>query len=106
MAAHAETGEAWWLPEIHRLRGDLHLKADSGQESEAESAYSSALDISRGQEAKSLELRAAHSLAQLWHGQGKSAEARDLLAPVYGWFTEGFGTTDLKNAKALLDELG
>ena len=105
MATHAETGEAWWLPEIHRLRGDLHLATDSGRESEAESAYSSALDISRGQETKSLELRAAHSMAQLWHGQGKSAEARDLLAPVYGWFTEGFGTTDLKNAKALLAEL-
>ena len=64
-----------------------------------------ALDISRRQAAKSYELRAVTSLARLWQSQGKSAEARDLLAPVYNWFTEGFDTADLKDAKALLDEL-
>ena len=65
-----------------------------------------ALDVARGQQAKSLELRAAMSLAQLWQQQGQQAEARALLAPVYGWFTEGFDTKDLKDAKALLEELG
>ena len=87
------------------MRGDLFLGVDPRQELEAESAYSSALEISREQEAKSLELRAAHSLARLWHGQGKTKQAREMLAPVYDWFTEGFDTNDLKNAKALLDEL-
>ena len=106
METHAETVEAWWLPETHRVRGDLFLAADRPSESEAEAAYSSALEIARDQEAKSLELRTAHNLARLWHGQGKSGKARDLLAPIYDWFTEGFDTVDLKEAKALLDELG
>ncbi len=64
-----------------------------------------ALEVARSQSAKTLELRAASDLARLWHDQGRSEEARDLLAPVYSWFTEGFDTTDLKEAKALLDEL-
>ncbi|MDP6588613.1 MAG: AAA family ATPase [Alphaproteobacteria bacterium] len=106
MATHAETGEAWWLPEVHRVRGDLFLQAHPSQDLKAESAYLNALEVARKQEAKSLELRAAHSLARLWYGQGKSKQAHDLLAPVYCWFTEGFDTVDLKDAKALLEELG
>ncbi len=71
-----------------------------------EACFQTALDIARRQQAKSLELRAATSLARLWQSQGKRQEAYDLLAPVYGWFTEGFDTADLKEARALLDELG
>jgi predicted ATPase len=73
---------------------------------EAEESFHQALDLARHQEAKSLELRAAMSLARLWQPQGKQAEARELLAPIYGWFTEGFDTADLQEAKALLEELG
>jgi predicted ATPase len=73
--------------------------------SEVENSFVRALDVARRQQAKSLELRAAASLARLWGEQGRRGEARDLLAPVYGWFTEGFDTPDLKDAKALLDEL-
>ena len=72
---------------------------------EAEKAFSRALDTARHQEAKSLELRAAISLARLWQAQGKTAVAHDLLAPIYGWLTEGFDALDLKDAKALVDEL-
>jgi predicted ATPase len=71
----------------------------------AEASFRQALDVARRQEARSLELRAATSLARLWRGQGKVEAARDLLAPIYGWFTEGFDTADLKDAKALLEEL-
>ena len=74
-------------------------------QAEAEVWLRRALDVARRQQAKSLELRAAMSLARLWQSQGKRAEAHELLAPVYGWFTEGFGTADLKEAKALLDEM-
>jgi predicted ATPase len=79
--------------------------AETGDDGEAASWFRQAIDTSRSQHAKSLELRAASSLARLWRGQGNRAEARDLLAPVYGWFTEGFDTADLKDAKALLDAL-
>ena len=72
---------------------------------EAEACFQQALDIARRQQAKSLELRAAMSLARLWQGQGKHAEARQLLAPIYGWFTEGFDTADLREAKGLLEAL-
>jgi predicted ATPase len=75
------------------------------QQKEAEACFQQALEIARRQQAKSLELRAATSLSRLWQQQGKRAEARELLAPVYGWFTEGFDTADLQEAKALLDEL-
>jgi predicted ATPase len=81
-----------------------HLKAWLDV-SEVENSFVRALDVARRQQAKSLELRAAASLARLWGEQGRRGEARDLLAPVYGWFTEGFDTPDLKDAKALLDEL-
>ena len=73
---------------------------------EAEVCFHNALDVARHQQAKSLELRAATSLARLWQQQGKRAEARELLTPIYNWFTEGFDTPDLKDAKALLAELG
>jgi predicted ATPase len=98
-----ETGERYVEAEIRRLEGNL-LLAENGW-AEAEACYVKALEVARAQEARSLELRAATSLARLWGERGRSAEARDLLAPVYGWFTEGFDTADLKEAKALLDEL-
>jgi predicted ATPase len=89
--------------ELHRLRGDL-LKA-TGDQAAAEQSYYQALVVARRQSAKLFELRAATSLAQLWRDQGKRAKARDLLAPIYGWFTEGFDTPVLQDAKALLDQL-
>jgi predicted ATPase len=97
--------ERWWEAEVCRLRGVVLLKQPGTPPAEAEACFQQALDVARRQEAKSLELRAAMSLARLWQQQCKRAAARDLLAPVYGWFTEGFDTQDLKEAKALLDEL-
>jgi class 3 adenylate cyclase/predicted ATPase len=99
-----ETGEVFFDAEIHRLKGELMLAGDEG-EAPAETSLMEALRTARAQDAKSLELRASMSLARLWRDQGKRTEARDLLAPVYGWFTEGFGTADLISAKKLLDEL-
>jgi predicted ATPase len=96
-----ETGERYVEAEIDRLRGDP-LLAENGS---AEASYLKALEVSRRQEAKSWELRAATSLARLWGEQGRRAEARELLAPIYGWFTEGFDTPDLVEAKGLLDAL-
>jgi predicted ATPase len=84
----------------------LLLALPGEQDAEAEACFRRALDVARHQQAKSLELRAAMSLARLWQQQGKQAEARALLAPVYGWFTEGFDTADLQEAKTLLEELG
>jgi predicted ATPase len=99
-----QLGQPFTDVELRRLEGDLIL-ATGGAPEEAAARYQQALDISRTQDAKSLELRAATSLARLWRDQGKRAEARDLLAPLYAWFAEGFDTGDLKDAKALLDEL-
>ena len=106
LALVASTNERFYEAEIYRLKGELLLK-DSGSNTgaEAESCFRQALDIARVQSAKSWELRAATSLARLWRDQGQRTEAHDLLAPVYGWFTEGFDTADLKDAKALLDAL-
>jgi predicted ATPase len=98
-----ETGERYVEAEIHRLEGNL-LLAENGV-AKAEACYVKALEVARAQEARSLELRASCDLARLWAGQGRRSEARDLLAPVYGWFTEGLDTADLKEAKALLDTL-
>ena len=98
--------ERYWEAEVHRLRGVLLLRQPETPQAEAEAWLQRALDVARRQEAKSLELRAAMSLSRLWQQQGKRAEARALLAPIYGWFTEGFDTADLQEAKALLDELG
>jgi predicted ATPase len=97
------TGERWLEAELNRQTGQLLLR--QGHFEAAEELYRKALSVAREQEAKMWELRAAASLAQLWRDQGRRAEARDLLAPVYGWFTEGFDTHDLKEAKALLDQL-
>jgi predicted ATPase len=97
------SGERWWQAELHRLKGRLLVAC--GQPDECESCFQSAIEISRGQRARTLELRAATSLARLWSDQGRKVEARDLLAPVYGSFTEGFDTLDLKEAKILLDAL-
>jgi predicted ATPase len=91
--------------EIARLRGVLLLRQPGTPQTEAETCFRQALDIARRQEAKSLELRAATSLARLWQQQGKRAGAYELLAPIYGWFTEGFDTADLQEAKALLEAL-
>ena len=103
LAAAEVSGEHWWLAELHRLSGQL-LGA-RGQHDESEASFRCAIDVSRTQRAKTLELRAATSLARLWSERGKRGQARELLAPVYGWFTEGFETLDLKEAKKLLDEL-
>ena len=99
------TGEHWWQAEVHRLTGALLLHQAVPDAAQAETCFHQALDIARQQHATSLELRAATSLARLWQSQGKGQDATDLLAPVYGWFTEGFDTADLKDAKRLLDEL-
>jgi predicted ATPase len=99
-----KTGERWLEAELNRHKGQLLLR--QGHFEAAGELYRKALSIAQAQEAKLWELRAAVSLARLHRDQGRSAEARDLLAPVYGWFTEGFGTPDLKEAKALLDEVG
>jgi len=124
-----KTGERWYEAELYRLKGELTLQLgtrDWGLVSslqsppqasslkplvseerlrEAEEYFRKAIDIAQKQQAKSLELRTVMSLARLWQSQDKPSEARDLLAPVYNWFTEGFDTADLKDAKALLEEL-
>jgi class 3 adenylate cyclase/predicted ATPase len=97
--------ERWWEAEVCRLRGVLLLQQAGTPQADAESWFQRALEVARRQEAKSLELRASMSLAHLWLQQGKQAEAHALLAPVYSWFTEGFDTADLQEAKALLEEL-
>src|SRR6185369_11957937 len=97
--------ERWWEAEIHRLRGVLLLRQPGAPQAEAETCFRQAQDVARRQEAKSLELRATMSLARLWQQQGKRTEAHALLAEIYGWFTEGFDTTDLQDAKALLEAL-
>jgi len=97
--------ERWWESEISRLRGVLLLRQPGTPPAEAETWLQRALDVARRQEAKALELRAAMSLSRLWQQHGKRTEARALLAPIYGWFTEGFDTADLQDAKALLAEL-
>jgi class 3 adenylate cyclase/predicted ATPase len=97
------TGEHWRDADLHRLKGVLSLSLDRA--AEAEACFQRALMIAREQGAKALELKAALDLARLWRDRGKWADARDLVAPVYGWFTEGFDTKDLKEAEALLDEL-
>src|SRR5262249_49780707 len=103
---HVEhTGERYYEAEIHRLKGEFLLQQSSDNQAEAETCFHRALEIARNQQAKSFELRTATSLARLWQQQGKRQEAHDLLAPVYNWFTEGFDTADLKDAKALLDAL-
>jgi predicted ATPase len=105
LALAETTGEPWYAPELYRLKGELLLQQSSDNQVEAEVCFHKAIDIARSQQAKSFELRAATSLARLWQQQGKRQEAHDLLAPVYNWFTEGFDTADLQEAKALLEAL-
>ena len=97
--------ERHYEAELHRLQGEFLLQQSENSAPAAAASFQHAIDIARRQQAKSWELRAATSLARLSQQQGKVAEARDLLAPVYNWFTEGFDTADLKDAKALLDDL-
>jgi predicted ATPase len=105
MTAIRTTGEKWFEAEANRVAGEIALKSHEPDMAKAQAYFERALAVARQQQAKSWELRAAMSVARLWRDQGKRHEARDLLAPVYGWFTEGFDTLDLKEAKALLDEL-
>jgi predicted ATPase len=99
------TNERWHEAEVNRVAGEIALMSPEADTAKAEAYFECALVVARQQQAKSWELRAAMSMARLWRDQGKREEARELLAPVYGWFTEGFDTRDLKEAKALLDEL-
>ena len=93
-------------PRCIGLKGVLLLQKSAEHQGEAEESLQQALELARRQQAKSLELRAAMNLSRLWQRQGKRAEARQLLAPIYGWFTEGFDTANLQDAKALLEVLG
>jgi predicted ATPase len=97
--------ERWYEAEAYRTAGEIALLSPDPDAAKAEAYFERALQIARRQQAKSWELRAAMSMARLWRDQGKRDKARDLLAPVYGWFTEGFNTRDLKEARALLDAL-
>jgi predicted ATPase len=97
--------ERWNEAEVIRIAGEIALMLPEQDAAKAEDYFRRSLAVARQQQAKSWELRAAMSMARLWRDQGKRDEARDLLAPVYGWFTEGFDTLDLKEAKKLLDEL-
>ena len=100
-----KTGERWFEAEVHRVPGEVALKSANPDAAKAEAYFKRALTVARQQQAKSWELRAAISMARLWRDQGKRDQARELLTPIYGWFTEGFDTRDLKEAKALLDEM-
>jgi predicted ATPase len=105
LAAVQKTGERWCEAELYRRRGELLLARSTEHDAEAEACFHYALDVARRQPAKSLELWAAVSLSRLWRRQGKQAKARELLGPIYGWFTEGFDTAELKEAEAVLEEL-
>jgi predicted ATPase len=99
------TKETWYAAEVNRIAGEIALLSPEPDVAKAEAYFERALAVAREQQAKSWELRAAMGMARLWRDQGRRPQARDILAPVYGWFTEGFGTLDLKQAKAMLDEL-
>jgi predicted ATPase len=106
MTTMEKTKEKWWEAELNHTAGEIALKSPEPDAAKAEAYFERALSVACQQQAKSWELRAAMSLARLWRDQSKVQQARELLAPVYGWFTEGFDTRDLKEAKALLEELG
>jgi len=106
LAIVGTTGERWFEPELHRLKAEALIASTPGDLTGAEASLDRALVVAREQGARFWELRAATTLARLWRGQGRRREAGDLLAPVYGWFTEGFDTPTLQAAKDLLDELG
>jgi predicted ATPase len=108
LAVVRDGGEPYWEAELHRLQGEFLLQradVEARARAEAEACFRQALAVARRQSAKALELRAAMSLTRLYQQQGRQGEARPLLAECYGWFTEGFDTPDLKEAKALLDHL-
>jgi predicted ATPase len=105
LALVEETDERYYEAELHRLKGELMRMQGEARDEEVEACFRKALEVARVQEAKSWELRAAMSLSRLWQKQGKREEAHKLLADVYNWFTEGFDTPDLNEAKALLEEL-
>src|SRR5215510_10075127 len=105
LAAVHDTGERMYEAELYRLKGELLRMRSTDHTAAAETCLHQALTIACRQQAKALELRVATSLARLWQQQGKRAEAHALLAPIYDWFTEGFNTADLQDAKALLDAL-
>jgi len=104
MMAVETTKESWCEADIHRLAGEIALKCAEPDAAKAEAYFERALAVARKQQAKSWDLRVAMSMPRLWREQGRRDEARELLASVYNWFTEGFDTLDLKEAKALLDE--
>jgi predicted ATPase len=105
LAVVDKNDERWWEAELHRLKGELLQQQAVPDVSQAEICFQQALAVARYQQAKSLELRAAMSLSRLWQRQGKRTEAHQFLAGIYGWFTEGFDTADLQEARALLAEL-
>jgi predicted ATPase len=105
MTAVETTKEKWCEAEVYRIAGEIALMSPEPDAEKAEAYFERALAVARAQQAKSWELRAATSLARLWRDQGKRQQARDLLSPIYVWFTEGFDTLDLKEAKAWLNEL-
>jgi predicted ATPase len=105
LAASGELGKIVHESELHRTKGELLLRQDSPNAGEAERCFRTSIEMARRQGSKSFELRATASLAELLGKQGKREEARTMLARIYNWFTEGFDTADLKDAKALLDEL-
>jgi predicted ATPase len=105
MALMQQTKERWYEPDIHRIAGEVALRSSDPDPGRAEALFTQALDVARAQQAKSFELRAATSLARLWHEQGRSDEARDLLAPIYNWYSEGFNTHDLRQAKGVLERI-
>ena len=105
MTAMQTNKDVWYEAEANRIAGEISLKSPEPDAAKAEACFERALAVARQQQAKSWELRASISLARLWRDQGKRQQARELLAPVYGWFTEGFDTLDLKEAKTLLEEL-
>ena len=105
LARVEKTGERWYEAELYRLKGELLLIEDEPDASQVERCFQRAIEIARNQSAKSWELRASISLARLWQQQGKREPARQTLAEIYGWFTEGFDTKDPQEAKALIEEL-
>jgi predicted ATPase len=105
MTVAEATEEKWCHADVHRIAGEIALMSPEPDVAKAQQYFERALAVARQQQAKSWELRAAMSMARLWREQGKRQQARDLLAPVYGWFTEGLDTLDLKQARMVLDEL-
>ena len=105
LAKARQTESRTYEAELHRIKGELLLRLAVADEEQAENCFQQAIDIARVQKARSWELRAVMSMSRLWQRQGKKAEAQKLLAEIYGWFTEGFDTADLKQAKILLHEL-